>query len=238
MPHLKPGRRPTPSPDARLTPERVVRALTPLTSRARRERLDSVLSHRLATVTVVLENLRDPHNGAAALRTCEAMGLTDVHVVEERETFRSSPKVCLRSDKWINVHHHPTAAGCLDTLLSWGFSCHAALPPELGCATGPGDWPAADRPVALVFGNEHYGLSEAAVERCNGRFAIPMQGFMESLNLSVSVAITVVEMTRRRREHLGRTGDLPPEALTRMRAGYYARAVGHAAEVVLRDLKG
>ena len=213
-----------------------MRALSPLTSAARRHRLEGVLRHRLVSVTVVLENLLDPHNGAAALRTCEAMGLTDVHVVEEREGFRASHRVCKRADKWINVHHHPTAAACLDTLAEWGFSCFAALPPELGRAAGPGKWPAVDRPVALVFGNEHYGLSEAAVQRCRGRFAIPMMGFMESLNLSVSVAISLAEITRRRREHLGRPGDLPAHALQRMRAGYYARAVAHAAEVVLRDL--
>jgi len=238
MPHLRPGRRAArPPEDPRLTPELVVRAVTPLLSDERRRRLERVLRQRLFSVTVVLENLFDPQNGAAALRTCEAMGLTDVHVVEEREVFSASPRVCKCADKWMNVHHHPTAAGCLDTLTAWGFSCFAALPPELGGATGSGDWPAADRPVALVFGNEHYGLSDAAVERCEGRFAIPMQGFMESLNLSVSVAITLAEMTRRRREHLGSPGDLPDHALRQLRAGYYGRSVRHAAEVVLRELK-
>jgi len=206
-------------------------------SSRRRRRIDRVLAHRLASVTVVLENLRDPHNGAAALRSCEAMGLTDVHVVEEKERFDASPKVSKRSDMWINVHHHATAESCLERLRAWGFRCFAALPPDLDLAVGQGAWPAADRPVAMVFGNEHYGLSQAAVDLCHGRFSIPMFGFMESLNLSVTVAVTLSEITRRRRQQLGRPGDLPPRYLEQLRAGYYARAVDHAADVIWRQLR-
>lgn len=237
MPHLKPGRRHTPPPDPRLTPALVVRALGPLLSSRRRLRIERVVRHRLASVTVVLENLYDPHNGAAALRTCDAMGLTDVHVVEEREVFSASPKVCQRSDKWINVHHHPTAGSCLETLRAWGFVCYAALPPRREGRVAADPWPGGERPVALVFGNEHYGLSEAAAELCDGSFSIPMRGFVESLNLSVSVAVSLSEMTRRRRLHLGRAGDLLEPHLGRLRAGYYARSVRHPVEVVLHELE-
>ncbi len=237
MPHLTPDKRPKPSPDPILSPEVVVSALGPVMKSARRRRIDRVVRHRLASVTVVLENLRDPHNGAAVLRSCEAMGLAHVHVVEERQKFSASPKVSQRSDKWINVYHHPTAEACITRLHDWGFRCFVATPPALHSNPGDAAWPAVDRPIALVFGNEHLGLSDRARELSDGRFSIPMRGFMESLNLSVTVAITLAEMTRRRREHLGSPGDLGPEQAERLRAGYYVRSVKHAPDVVMHQLR-
>ena len=238
LPLLEPDARPSASPDPRLCPDAVVRALRPLLSEHRRQRIERVLRHRLLSVTVVLENLHDPHNGGAVLRTCEALGLVQVHVVEHKERFSSSPRVTQRAHKWTGVDRHATVEGCLQQLAGWGYTCWAAVPPPPGERPRAGELVAADRPLALVFGNEHAGLSQQALACCQGRFAIPMFGFTESLNLSVSVAVALQQVTARRRQQLGRPGDLPPAAVDQLRAAYYAASTRYATDVVWRALRG
>lgn len=219
-----------------LSPEMVVDAIAPVLSGARRQRIERVLQRRLLSVTVVLENLHDPHNGAAAIRTCEALGLHHIHVVEGLERFSFSRKVSVHAHKWLAIYRHPTIEAALGFLQHAGFCCFAAVPPLL---TGPVvDEPVeVERPVALVFGNEHRGLTRAAHALCQRRFSIPLHGFSESLNLSVSVAMTVGDVTRRRRRALGRAGDLPHAAMAQLRAAYYAQSTPHAVELVLRQLE-
>jgi tRNA (guanosine-2'-O-)-methyltransferase len=213
-----------------------VRWLAPVLSERRRRRIEQVISSRLFSVTVVLENLHDPHNGAAVLRSCEAMGLLHVHVVEGVEPFRYSRKVSQNAHKWLNVYHHRSVEECLLFLKGAGFVCWAAVPPPVG-ATDPDEYQAqVERPLALVYGNEHQGLSSCALALCQQRFSIPMQGFSQSLNLSVSVAVGLSHAVTRRREHLGRAGDLSREAKSRLRAACYAQSTRHGPDLVLRGL--
>ena len=237
MPSIFPPFAPVPSPHPRLDHEAVVRTLAPLLSHERVHRIEQVLRHRLATVTVVLENLHDPHNGGAALRSCEAMGLTHVHVVEPLEPFRTNHKVTKRAHKWLDVYRHSTIQGCLELLQSWGFCCWAAVPPVPGSRPVTRPQVAVDRPVALIFGNEHAGLSQAAQAHSHGTFQIPMFGFTESLNLSVSVAVSLQQVTARRRLHLGRGSDLPTHARDQLRAAYYWLSARHALPVLMRYLQ-
>ncbi len=239
MPLLRPTDRAAPGADPRLTPELVVRAVRRGLAPRRARQIDRVVSRRLASVTVVLEDLYDPHNGAAVLRTCEALGLLHVHVIEARNPFAFSPKVTQRADRWLYVYQHTSAQACLSWLQGLGFYCLATVPPRR--AAGPGAAaplaPAGARPTALVLGNEHAGLSAAAVSLCPGRLSLPMQGFSESLNLSVCAAVLLQELTTARRRHLGRAGDLGPQARRQVRADYHARSTRHAASLVLGELR-
>jgi tRNA (guanosine-2'-O-)-methyltransferase len=232
------GPPPQPPPDPRLAPDEIVRLLTPHLSAARRARIERVARHRLISVTVVLENLYDPHNGAAVLRSCEAMGLLHVHVVQSDKPFFFAPKVSKKAHKWLNVHLYPTFDECLRTLRSWGFGCWAAVPPALG-AEPPRPGPPVDEPgpVALVFGNEHLGLSRRAKELCDRQFSIPLFGFSESLNLSVTAAMTLGRVVEARRARLGGRSELGGEALDRLRAAYYALSTRHAAEIVHQKIR-
>ncbi len=237
MPSLFPPFAVAPSPHPRLDPDAVVRAIAPLLSHERVHRIEQVLRHRLVSVTVVLENLHDPHNGGAALRTCEAMGLTNVHVVEPLEPFQTNHRVTKRAHKWLTVYRHPTIDGCLQMLREWGFRCWAAVPPVPGSRPVVEPQVAVDSPVALLFGNEHEGLSARAQELSQGTFAIPMFGFTESLNLSVSVAVSLQQVTSDRRRHLGRGGDLSEPAKRQLRAAYYGLSSRHAVPVLMRHLR-
>lgn len=194
------------------------------------------------SVTVVIERPYDPHNGAAVLRTAEALGLTHVHIIEGEEGFRFSRKVTISAHKWLDIYVHRDTPSCVAMLREAGFERWAALPPDVraGKARGvllqPGVGLQLHRPVALFLGNEHAGLSPEAVAGCDVRFSLAMQGFSESYNLSVSAALALQLVCAARRAQLGRPGDLPEAALGRLRAAYYARSTRHAVQVLMAGL--
>jgi tRNA (guanosine-2'-O-)-methyltransferase len=218
-----------------LDPQLVIRYLAPHLTEGRKARIDEVLRHRLFHTTVVLENLYDPHNGAAVLRSCEALGLLHVHVVEGDEPFFFSRKVSRSAHKWLNVYLHPSAESCLRYLQRAGFACWAAVPPQRHAAEQSGPPLGTGSPLALVFGNEHAGLSASALSFCPHRFAIPMHGFTESLNLSVSVAISLYAVVHQAGPAT-RT-PLPQPLADRLRAAYYAQSTAHAVEILLCHLR-
>ena len=223
-------------PDSRLSDQAIVQRLTPYLSPRRRRRIDASVRQRLISVTLVLEDPYDPHNGAAALRSAEAFGLLNVHIVTQA-AFRFSRKVTQHAHKWLNIYVHRSIEDCAKFLRDAGFALWAAAPPALGTALAPMEVP-IDRPIALLFGNEHRGLSRQAMERCDGCFHLPMHGLSESLNLSVSVAVALNPVVQMRRMALGRPGDLPPWAVTRLQAAYYVRSTRHAVSLLSAMVDG
>ena len=224
-----------PASDPRLQPELIVDAVAPSVTDERRERLERVIDQRLLSVTVVTENLYDPHNGAAVLRSAEALGLFHAHVIPGATGFDFAYKVTQRADKWLNVYQHGDTKGCFEYLQGAGFRVFGAVVPPPGQVTQMPVLP-VDRPIAVVFGNEHEGLSSEARDLCDGTFHWPMFGFAESFNLSVTAALVLNHLVALRRQWLGRLGDLPPSARRLVRAAYYGRISKHAADLVLREL--
>lgn len=207
-------------------------------SEQRRRRIDRVMQNRIGQVTIVLERLYDPHNGAAVMRTAEALGLTHVHVVEGDEPYFCSRKVSKAAHKWLNIYVHRTIEECATFLRQAGFTLWAALPPPLDTQTTNEHFLLdVQKPLALVFGNEHHGLTKAAIQLCDKRFSIPLPGFTESLNLSVSVALALHHTVEQRLRLRGRRGDLPPAIFEQLRAAYYVASVKHSAELVQRHLQ-
>lgn len=202
----------------RFSIEHVTCALAPLLTEERKARIDEVLMSRLTGLTVVLENLHDPHNGAAALRSIEGFGLSELHVVESLEPFRFSSGVTQGCEKWTRLTRYESFARCADALHARGFKLYAAVP---GAPTALEDLDVST-PAALAFGNEHAGLSDEAQRLCDDRFTIPMTGFTQSFNLSVSVAVCVHDTARRRRAALGGPSDLDRQERARLRARWYA----------------
>lgn len=210
----------------------VLAAVTPLLSEQRLARIDAVLSARLESLTAVLEDVYDPHNGAAAIRSLEAFGVSEVHAIEAANPFPVSSAVTIGADKWIDVHRYPDVDACAAALRGRGFAL---------CATTPdADTTLAEldmtRRWAIWFGNEREGLSAAAVDAADARVAIDMHGFTRSFNLSVSVALVIRELAARRREALGAPGDLAPEVIERLRARFAATGVRGLEGVVERHV--
>ena len=208
--------------------EQVIAWLEPFVSPERQGRIAEVLTGRLCSVTVVLENLYDPHNGAACLRSAEAFGLQAVHVVPGPGGFPVAPKVTQGADRWLDVERHASIQACCAALRARGFCVAAALPgSELLLERLP-----VGAPIALVFGNEHEGLSAAAQAGADLAFSIPHPGFVQSLNLSVACAVSVHTTARRRRAALGAPGDLGEAARRSLKARWYRQSVD-AAEAIL-----
>jgi tRNA (guanosine-2'-O-)-methyltransferase len=207
------------------SPEDILAALGPQLTPERKARIEEVLAARLVGLTVVLENLHDPHNGAAALRSVEGFGLSELHVVESNEPFRFASSVPIGCEKWVALKKYRSFAECADGLHARGFKLYAAVP---GAPLTLADIDVTT-PAALVFGNEHDGLSALAQQACDATFSIPMAGFTQSFNLSVSVALGVFEASRRRRAALGHAGDLPEQERARLRAEWYALSMDRRA---------
>ncbi|MCG8425344.1 MAG: RNA methyltransferase [Proteobacteria bacterium] len=210
----------------------VTEAMRPLLTDERIARIETVLDARLDGVTVALENLHDPHNGAAAIRSLEAVGLTTLHVVEQVEKFSFSPAVTVGCEKWIDIRRHKHVTACAGVLKDAGYQLYAACP-DGDCGL---DEVAVNRPVCVVFGNEHQGLTERARGLCDRRLAVSMHGFTQSFNLSVSVAVTIHRLAERRRAILGRPGDIDRQKRALLRARWYAHGVRGAEAIIARHV--
>ena len=181
---------------------------------------------------MLIENLHDPHNGAAVLRSAEAFGIQTVHVVEAAEKFRFSSDVSQGCEKWLDLERHPTFAAARARLNAAGFLLYAAVP-ESAVSLNDLDF---GRSAAIVVGNEHAGLSDAAIAGADVRFSIPMAGMTRSLNLSVAAAVIAFHGSERRRSALQRAGDLDDAARLRLRARFYAASVRGAEQIVARHV--
>ncbi len=189
----------------------------------RKARIDWVVARRTRTLTVVMEAFCDPQNVNAVLRTCDAFGVQEVHVVEGlMKPWDRNKKISQNADKWLDVVRWKSTAECLDALRARGFAICAT---DLGPESRPlGELPLGP-PVALVFGNESRGVSPDALSRADVRFAIPMLGFVQSLNVSVAVAVTLAHAVSRREAERGAHGDLPAEEAAALRERFYVLAV-------------
>jgi tRNA (guanosine-2'-O-)-methyltransferase len=158
-----------------------------------------VLQHRTRYVTLVLEDIYKEHNASATLRTCECLGVQDIHIIEKRSPFAISPDVVQGSSKWVTLHRYrdrnaDATEACFDRLRARGY-CIIATTPRAH-ARLLDDLPLDSR-LALVFGNEEEGLSEYALRSADAHVRLPMFGFTRSYNISVSVAIALSSIVGR-----------------------------------------
>lgn len=189
----------------------------------RTQRIDAVLANRTRQLTVVLENIYQSHNASAVVRSCECFGIQDLHAIESDHRFEPNKSIVQGAAKWVTLHRYRGAnatATCLQGLKDSGYRI-AALSPE------PGSTPVAelavDQPLALCLGSEEPGLSETARTLADIAVAIPMQGFTQSLNLSVTAGIALEQLgARLRRSH--RAWGLTRAELERLRTLWLARS--------------
>jgi tRNA (guanosine-2'-O-)-methyltransferase len=158
--------------------------------------MQAVIARRLAALTLVLDNVYDPHNLSAVLRSCDAFGVHDVHVIETYESFDINPKVSQGVERWLALHRWSSYDECFARLRAQGFTIlRTSLAPD---AASVYDVPLAD-PLAVVFGNEHRGVNTGLAGLCDGTLTIPMAGFVQSLNVSVAAAVTMAVLAARLR---------------------------------------
>jgi tRNA (guanosine-2'-O-)-methyltransferase len=154
--------------------------------------VEKVLNERTRYVTVVLENIYQSQNASATVRTSECMGLQDIHIVENTAQYQLNVRVLKGADKWLNLERYRTKGQnntetCFKHLRSKGYKILVADPAEDGIPIDEVD--VGESRMAIVFGNELRGASPYALDHGDQKIKIPMYGFTESLNISVSVAI-------------------------------------------------
>jgi tRNA (guanosine-2'-O-)-methyltransferase len=177
----------------------------------REQRLKKVLEKRRDDLTVVLENVFDPHNISAVMRTCDAVGIQDIHVLNTKigKHKKWGARSSSSAAKWLTIHQHSDAAACFAELRK---KYPLILTTHLSSAAVSLYGIDFTAPVALVFGNEHDGVSEEIRALADGNFVIPQVGMIRSLNISVACAVSLYEAFRQKQAagHYGRPG-LPEE---------------------------
>lgn len=212
--------------------EAICRVLAPMLTPERIARIDAVLAARLASVATAVEDTYDPHNAAATIRTTEALGLQDLHVIEPHMRFSATKGVTRGAHRWIDLHRWPAAEHAVADLRTRGFRVYATAP-DAKVSVEDVD---VSGPLAILFGNEHDGLSQAAITACDASITVPMFGFTESYNLSVTVGLAMSRLAARRRAHLGALGDLDAARRARLRARWFALRIRGVVGVVQRAL--
>ncbi len=189
----------------------------------RKGRIDEVVGNRTRTLTVVMEAFCDPQNVNAVLRTCDAFGIQEIHVVEgPMKPYDRNKKISQNADKWLDVVRWKSTAECLAALRARDYRIYVTHLGDGSVALGALSF--APR-VALVFGNESRGVSDDALAMADARFAIPMRGFSQSLNVSVAVAVSLSRAVERREAERGCHGDLPEAEARALRERFYVLAV-------------
>ena len=202
----------------------------------RRDRIDRAVAERTRSLTVVMEAFCDPQNVNAVLRTCDAFGVQEVHVVEgPMKPYDRNKKISQNADKWLDVVRWKSTAECLDALRARGFAVYAT---HLDDAARPLGGLSFAGKVALVFGNESRGVSEEALARADARYAIPMRGFVQSLNVSVAAAVSLAHAVERREAERGRHGDLGDAEAAELRQRFYGLAVRQRARIAKAERAG
>ncbi|HQB44572.1 MAG TPA: RNA methyltransferase, partial [Polyangiaceae bacterium] len=204
--------------------EFVIRVLEPFATERRREKLQRVFADRIGSVTVVMDSICDPHNGAALLRTCEAFGVARIHLLEQGASFLAHAGVARGTHKWVEVRTHADAESCVKALRDDGMVLVGAHPQGKLQAE---DLQSIPR-LALVLGNEHQGIRPVLTQACEHAVRVPMRGFAESLNVSVSGGILLAYATAHR------PGDLPETERRRLYARGLAVTVPNAGALLER----
>ncbi len=164
----------------------------------RNAKFEAVLSKRTRHLTVLLEDIFQPHNASAVLRSCDLTGVQDVHIIENNYVYDINPDVVVGSTKWLNLYKNNeqpyNTIQAYEKLRSKGYRIVATSPHQEGYT--PETLP-LDKPLALVFGTEKTGLSDYALQHADDFVRIPMVGFTESFNISVSAALLLYTLSRR-----------------------------------------
>jgi len=154
----------------------------------RLEKMIEVLNQRLNKLTIVLDDVHDPHNISAVLRSCEAFGIQDVHIIETTEKFVVNREITNKCEKWLTIHIWKDFKNCVGFLKQNNFTIYSTCFAEDAL---PINEIPIDSPIAIVVGNEHRGVQNEITDLCDRKVIIPMYGFVQSLNVSVASAIAL-----------------------------------------------
>lgn len=163
----------------------------------RKARFDAVLPNRTKHFTVATEDVYQLHNTSAVIRSCDVFGIQEVHIVEERNSRRIDREIAMGSQKWVDLKRYHTVGDCVNNLKDNGYQIVATTPHHNDQVLADFD---ITKKSCFFFGRETEGLSQAVLDVADCYLKIPMVGFTESLNISVSAAIILQDVTNKLRQ--------------------------------------
>jgi len=158
----------------------------------RKSRFLDILEERTNYITVAIEDVYQMHNTSAVVRSCDVFGVQQAHLIESKFGKRLDKDIAMGAEKWVDIKRYKTTVDCIDILRQQGYQIVATTPHESHCSLTGFEF--AGR-TALFFGTERDGLSKEVLEKADSFLKIPMVGFTESLNISVSAAIILHALT-------------------------------------------
>lgn len=205
----------------RFPAENIIQLLEKYLSERRLQRIHSVLNSRLQSIDLAIEAPYNIRNALATIRSAEALGINTVHIINPGDEIIGAHGTTQGAIYWINVIYH----NHLTEFLSYCQQHHIELYGGVtDTAITINHIPVTHR-LCLLFGNERYGLSNESKQACKQLFTIPIYGMVESYNLSVAAAISLYDVSQRKRQLLKQKGDLNTENKTQQRARYYLNSV-------------
>ena len=212
----------------------------------RLQRFEDVLTHRTRHLTLVLENIHHEHNASACLRTCDCFGIQDVHIIESKNSFAPNREIALGASQWLTIKRYratesdeaqsdadddyATTRHCLSQLRNAGYRILATSPRQHSV---PLHHVEMTQPTAVVFGAEQLGVSDVTIAEADELIHIPMYGFTESFNISVSVALVFQQLVARMRQD-GVNWNLTSEETQLLREQWVKQTLGEKLEPLCR----
>ena len=163
----------------------------------RKEGFLRVLQNRTKYFTIAMEDIFQLHNTSAVMRSCEVFGIQELNVIEQKFGKRIDTEIAMGAQKWVDVFRFNSVQSCMDEMRAKGYQIIATTPHDESCLLHEFD---ITKPAALFFGTERDGLSQEVLDQADGFLKIPMVGYTESLNISVSAAIIIQDITTRLRQ--------------------------------------
>jgi len=164
---------------------------------SRKEKFLKILENRTNHFTIAMEDVYQLHNTSAVMRSCEVFGIQELNVVEQKFGKRIDTEIAMGAQKWVDINRFNTMQNCIDSIKEKGYQIIATTPHNDSCLLHEFD---ITKRSAIFFGTEKQGLSQEVIDQADGFLKIPMVGFTESLNISVSVAIIIQDITSRLRQ--------------------------------------
>ena len=163
----------------------------------RKEGFLRVLQNRTKHFTIAMEDVYQLHNTSAVMRSCEVFGIQELNAIEQKFGKRIDTEIAMGAQKWVDVFRYNSVQSCMDEMRAKGYQIIATTPHDESCFLHEFD---ITKPAALFFGTERDGLSQEVLDQADGFLKIPMVGYTESLNISVSAAIIIQDITTRLRQ--------------------------------------
>lgn len=215
-------------------PEKIVELLRPYISMERASRLRDVVDRRTRSVVTVVEGVANYGNVSAVMRTAEALGFFEVHVIAGDQPYKQSRRTSQGAEKWLDLNVWERSLDCITSLRRRGYGIAVT---DSGSDVLPLSRVDFARPTAIVFGNEVDGVSPELRASADVVCRIDMNGFVESYNISVAAALVLYQAYRDRLAKLGQNGDLSETERQILEARYYLRAIQHAEHILAESVR-